>query len=72
MMQVDEQLWQYYDLALSRISEGTIMETFSESLKNIKSQVNGLEMLTYMCRDWRTVFCSDQRRALKEETFKRL
>ena len=72
MMQRDEQLWRYFDLALSRISEGKIMESFSESLKNIKPEVNGLEMLKYTCRDWRIVFCSDQRRTLKEETFKRL
>ncbi len=45
MMQRDEQLWRYFDLALSRISEGKIMESFSESLKNIKPEVNGLEML---------------------------
>ncbi len=62
----------YFDLALSRISEGKIMESFSESLKNIKPEVNGLEMLKYTCRDWRIVFCSYQRQTLKEETFKRL
>ena len=71
-MQRDERLWRYYDLALGRISDGKIMESFSESLKNIKPEVNGLEMLKYACRDWRIVFCSDQKRALKEETFKRL
>ena len=72
IMQRDEQLWRYFDLALSRISEGKIMESFSESLKNIKPEVNGLEMLKYTCRDWRIVFCSYQRQTLKEETFKRL
>ncbi len=71
-MQRDEQLWRYYDLALSRISEGIIMESFSERLKNVKPKVNGLDTIKYTCRDWRTVFCSDQRPVLKEETFKRL
>ncbi len=71
-MQRDEQLWRYYDLALSRISEGKITESFAESLKNIKPEVNSLEMLKYTCRDWRIVFCSKQRRVLKEATFKRL
>ena len=48
------------------------METFTESLKDIKPRVNGLEMLKYRRRDWRTVFCADRRRSLQEETFKRL
>ena len=44
MMPRDEWLWWYFDLALSRISEGKIMESFTESLKSIKPPVNGLEM----------------------------
>ena len=55
-MQRDKRLWRYYDVALGRISDGKIMESFSESLKNIKPEVNGLKMLKYMCRDWRIVF----------------
>ena len=50
-MQRDERLWRYYDLALGRISDGRIMESFSESLKNIKPKVNGPKMLKYTCRD---------------------
>ncbi len=72
MMPRDERLWRYYDHALGRIPVGKIMESFGESLKNIKPEVSGLEMLKYTCRDWRIVFCSEQKCTLKEETFKRL
>lgn len=72
MMERDEQLCLYFDEALSKISEANVMETFTKSLNDIKLKVNGLELLKYTCYDWRSVFCANQRRVLKQETLKLL
>ena len=72
MMESDETLSLYFDDALSRVSEASVMENFMNSLSDIKPRVNGLELLKYTCYDWRTVFCSNERRLLKQETRKQL
>ena len=72
MMESDERLSMYFDDALSKISEARVMENFMNSLNDIKPRVNGLELLKYTCYDWRTVFCSNERRLLKQETLKQL
>ena len=72
MMESDERLSMYFDDALSKISEARIMENFMNSLGDIKPRVNGLELLKYTCYDWRSVFCANERRLLKQETLKQL
>ncbi len=72
MMENDEKLLLYFDIACSRISEGTVMEKFMDCLSDIKPRVNGLELLKYTCHDWRTIFCTNERRLLKQETHKLL
>ena len=72
MMESDERLSLYFDDALSKVSEASVMENFMNSLNDIKPRVNGLELLKYTCYDWRTVFCSNERRLLKQETLKQL
>lgn len=72
MMERDEQLCLYYDRALEKVSEANVMKAFTESLNDIKPSVNGFEMLKYTCDDWRSIFCADQRRVLKQEIFKLL
>ena len=72
MMESDERLSLYFDDALSKVSEASVMENFMNSLSDIKPRVNGLELLKYSCYDWRSVFCSNERRLLKQETLKQL
>jgi hypothetical protein len=72
MMESDERLCLYFDHALEKVSEANVMEAFTKSLKDIKPKVNGLKLLKYTCNDWRIVSCTDQRRMLKQETFKLL
>ena len=72
MMESDERLSLYFDDALSWASEAKVMENFMNSLNDIKPRVNGLELLKYTCYDWRTEFCSNERRLLKQETLKQL
>ena len=72
MMEIDESLSMYFDDALSKMSEARAMENFMNSLNDIKPRVNGLELLKYTCYDWRSVFCANERRLLKQETFKQL
>ena len=72
MMVSDERLSLFFVDALSWASEASVMENFMNSLNDIKPRVNGLELLKYICYDWRTVFCSNERRLLKQETLKQL
>ena len=72
MMESDERLSLYFDDALSKVSEASVMENFMNSLSDIKPRVNGLELMKYTCCDWRTVFCSNEGRLLKQETLKQL
>ena len=72
MMESDGQLCLYFDCAFGKVSEGNVMEVFNQSLNNITPKVNGLELLKYTCHDWRSDFCTEQRRLLKQETFKLL
>ena len=70
MMENQERLLMYFDLACLRVSEASVMEKFMNSLGDIKPTVNGLELLKYTCNDWRTLFCTNERRMLKQETLK--
>ena len=72
MMESDEKLLLYFDIAFSWVSEASVMEKFMNSLGDIKPTVNGLELLKYTCNDWRTLFCTDERWWLKQETLKLL
>ena len=67
MMEVEENMWVYFDCALDAVSEGeaTIVEVFINSLQDIKPLVNGLKLLKYTCQDWRTLFCVKNRELLK-------
>ena len=72
MMENDEKLLLYFYIAFSNVSEANVMEKFMNSLGDIKPTVNGLELLKYTCNDWRTLFCTNDRRLLKQETLKLL
>ena len=72
MMENEERLSMYFDIACSRVSEASVMEKFMKSLGDIKPTVNGLELLKYTCNDWRTLFCTNERQMLKQETLKLL
>ena len=72
MMENEERLLMYFYIACSRVSEASVMEKFMNSLGDIKPTVNGLELLKYTCNDWRTLFCTNERRMLKQETLKLL
>ena len=72
MMESDERLSMYFDDALSKISEARVMENFMNSLNDMKPRVNGLELLKYTCYDWRSVFCANERRLLKNKTLEQL
>ena len=72
MMERNEQLCLYFDCALENFLEGNVIEVFTRSLNDITPKVNGLELLKYTCHNWRSDFCTEQRRLLKQETFKLL
>ena len=72
MLENDEKLLLYFDTAFWTVSEACVMEKFMNSLGDIKPTVNGLELLKYTCNDWRTLFCTIERRLLKQETLKLL
>jgi hypothetical protein len=69
-MEKDEQLCLYFDIALDRASETKVMEAFTESLSDMK--VYDFELIEYTADDWKTVFCAEQRQALKHVTFQLL
>ena len=69
MMEAEENIWVYFDRALDAVSAATIAETFMISLQDIKPTVNGLELIKYICKDWRILFCTNQRERLKREFF---
>ena len=66
MMEAEERLWTYFDDALIKGSEESVMESFMDRLKDMKPSVNGLELLKYTCKDWRNIFCSKKRILLEE------
>ena len=68
----DEQLCLYFGGALENVSEGNVIEVFAQSLNDITPEVKGLELLKCTCHNWRSDFCTEQRRLLKSETFKLL
>ena len=59
MMENDERLQLYFDMAFSRVSEASVIEKFMDSLHEIKPLVNRLELIKYTCSDWRTLFCKN-------------
>ena len=67
-MEKDEQLCMYFDIALDRASETKVMEAFTESLSDMKVH----ELIEYTADDWKTVFCAEHRRELKQTTFQLL
>ena len=50
MMENEERLLMYFDIAYLRVSQASVMEKFMNSLGDIKPMVNGLELL-YTCDD---------------------
>ena len=68
MMESDEKMCMYFDEALKRVCAATIAENFMKSVEDIKPKVNGLELLKYTCKDWRTLFCVKNRHLLKKKT----
>ena len=67
MMEDDQKMWLYFDSALEKVPEAKVVETFMNSLRDIKPTVNGLELLKYTCQDWRTLFCTKNRGLLKRQ-----
>ena len=68
-MEQAERVWNYFDTAFENVSQARVVETFTNSLKEMKPQVNGLELLKYTCTDWRKRFSMSQRRYLKGKVF---
>ena len=56
----------YFDAALQRTLEATVMKTFTESL-------NAMDLSIYSehpVKDWKSVFCMEHEEALKQEIVK--
>ena len=51
MMEDDQKMWLYFDSALEEVEEAKAVETFMNSLRDLKPTVNGLELLKYTCQD---------------------
>ena len=51
MMEDDQKIWLYFDSALEKVLEAKVLETFMNSLRDLKPTVNGLELLKYTCQD---------------------
>ena len=51
MMEDDQKMWLYFDSALEKVPEAKVVETFMNSLRDLKPTVNGLELLRYTCQD---------------------
>ena len=51
MMEDDQKMWPYFDSALEKVLEAKVVETFMNSLRDLKPTVNGLELLRYTCQD---------------------
>ena len=57
---------EYFDAALQRTSEATVMKTFTESL-------NATDLSMYAehpIKDWKSGFCTEHQEALKQEILK--
>ena len=57
---------EYFDAALQRTLEATVMKTFTESL-------NAMDLSIYSeqpVKDWKSVFCTEHQEALKQEILK--
>ena len=57
---------EYFDAALQRTSEATVMKTFTESL-------NAMDLSMYPkhpIKDWKSVFCMEHQEVLKQEILK--
>ena len=63
---MNSKLCLYFHCALENVSEGNVMEDFTQSLNDITPKVNGLELLKYTCHNWRSDFCTEQSRTLVE------
>ena len=48
MMVDDQKMWLYFDSALEKVLEAKVVETFMNSLRNLKPDVNGLVRLKYI------------------------
>ena len=47
LMEDDQKMWLYLDSALEKVSEAKVVETFMNSLRDLKPTENGLELLKY-------------------------
>ena len=47
MMEDEQEMWLYFDTALEKVSEAKVVETFVNSLQDLKPTVNRLELLKY-------------------------
>ena len=54
--------------ALEKVFEAKVVETFVNSLQDLKPTINGLELLKYTCQDWRKLCCTKNRGILKRQT----
>ena len=51
MMEDDQKMWPYFDSALEKVLEAKVVETFMNSLRDLKPTGNGLELLKYTRQD---------------------
>ena len=49
MMEDDQKMWLYFNSGLEKVSEEKVVETFMNSLRDLKPTVN--ELLKYTCQD---------------------
>ena len=56
----------YFDAALQRTLEATVMKTFTESLKAMDLSIHP----EHPIKDWKSVFCMEHQEALKQEILK--
>ena len=57
---------EYFDAALQRSSEATVMKTFTERLNPIDSRI----LDEHPIIDWKSVFCVKHQQALKQQILK--
>ena len=57
---------EYFDAALQRTLEATVMKTFTESLNAMDLSIH----TEHLIKDWKSVFCMEHEEALKQETLK--
>ena len=58
--------FEYFDAALQRTFEATVMKTFTESLTVMDLSIYSEQPV----KDWKSVFCTEHQEELKQEILK--